>query len=377
MLAVFTTAGLALPVWAAPNFMAGEKDQTVTVNAQLSDDTYIGASAAIVNADIDGDLIIGANTAQLNGKVGGDLWVGAGTVTVNDRITGDVRAGAGEVAINTTVDDDVIVGTGKLTMSDQAVIRGDLIVGSGHATVNGRVYGDVRIAGGAVTIKANIGGNVEVKTDNSLTILPGTKIGGELSYWAPQENPEFTQYAKKVTYHSISKRSSAPLLGAMMWMIPAVSISFLLWKLICVLLLGAVLIYLMPKLLPRVAVLIKKDYWQAFWQGLIFIIGVPILMLILAMTLIGIHLTLAIGLIYGLVMIGGYASVAMLIGSWLIKKSDKTPGRQLGTFIAGSILFGLVGIIPVIGWLVCFILMVIGVGGFWRDRYKMFRSGKY
>jgi carbonic anhydrase/acetyltransferase-like protein (isoleucine patch superfamily) len=258
--AVLTTVGLALPVWAAPTFMAGDEGHPVTVDAAIDDDAYIGANTAIINADINGDLLIGANTAQINSKVNGDLWVGANTVTINNRVVGDVRIGAGEVIINSTVDDDVIVGTGNLVVGDKAVIRGDLIVGSGNAVVNGRVYGGARIFGGSVTLNAVIGGSVEVKADESLTILPGTKIGGELSYWAPKENLDFVKYAKTVTYHpTVTKRSSLPMLGAFMWMIPAISISFLLWNLLCVLLMGAVLIWLMPKLLPRVAVLIKKD----------------------------------------------------------------------------------------------------------------------
>ena len=67
----------------------------------------------------------------------------------------------------------------------------------------------------------------------------------------------------------------------------------------------------------------------------------------------------------------------MLIGSWVIKKSEKTLGRQLGAFMAGSILLGLIAIVPVVGWLIFFILMMIGIGGFWRDRYVMFKTGKY
>lgn len=375
--AVFTTASLALPVWAAPVFMAGDKNHPVTVDNSIVDDAYIGADSAIVNANVDGDLIIGANTAQINGKVNGDLWIGAGTVTVNNRVVGDIRIGAGETTLNSTVDDDVIVGTGKLIVGEKALIKGDLIVGGGNVEVNGKVLGDAKIAGGGVTLKAVINGNVEIKTDNYVTILPGTKIGGELSYWAPKENADFVKYAKTVVYHPRVKRSSAPMLGAFMWMVPAISIGLLLWKLIGILLLGAVLIWLMPKLLPRVVGLIQKDYLKAFWQGLVFAIGVPILMLVLAVTLIGIQLTIMISLIYGLVMILGFASAAMLLGSRLVKKSDKTIGRQLGAFVAGSVLLGLIGIMPLIGWLVCFVLMMIGVGGFWQDRYKMFKTGKY
>jgi len=375
--AVLTTASFAMPVWAMPNFLAGDENHPVTIGTDLNDDTYIGANAALVNANIDGDLLIGANTAQVNGKIGGDLWIGAGAVTLSNRVEGDVRIGAGDVTINTTVDDDVIVGAGNLMLGDKAIIKGDLIVGTGTALVNGKIYGNIRLAGGEITLNAIVNGNVEIKTDNDITILSGTKIGGELSYWGPKENPGFVKYAKTVTYHPVAKRSSAPMLGAFMWMVPVLGMGFLLWKLASALLLGAVLIWLMPKLLPRIVALIKKDYWKAFWQGLVFTIGVPVLMLVLVMTLIGAHLSLLIGLLYVLVMIFGFASTAMLIGSWVIKKPEKTLGRQLGAFMAGSVLLGLIAIVPVVGWLACFILMMIGIGGFWQDRYNMFKVGKY
>ena len=133
----------------------------------------------------------------------------------------------------------------------------------------------------------------------------------------------------------------------------------------------------MPKLLSRVVTLIKHNYWTAFWQGLVFAIGVPVLMFILAMTIIGVPLSILLGLIYGLVMIFGYVSAVTLVGSWLIKKSDKTWGRQLMAFVVGSIVYGIVAVIPVLGCLVVFVLMMMGIGGFWQDRYKMFKAGKY
>ncbi|MFA5270604.1 MAG: polymer-forming cytoskeletal protein [Patescibacteria group bacterium] len=375
--AVFTTASLALPVWAAPNFIAGDNEQAVTINSPLSDDTYIGANSAVINSDIDGDLIIGANDVQLNSQIEGDLLAGANSIVINGRVVGDARIGAGEVIINSTVDDDVIVGTANLTIGEKGVIKGDLIAGSAHVVVNGKIMGNAKIAGGEVTLNSVIDGNVEIKTDNVVYLMPGTKIGGELSYWAPKENPDFIKYAKKVVYHSKAKRSSVPALDAFMWMIPAVGIGFLLWKLICILLLGAVIIWLMPKLLPRVVGLIKYNYWTAFWQGLVFAIGVPVLMFVLAMTLIGMPLSILLGLIYGLIMMFGYASAVTLIGSWLIKKSDKIWSRQLIAFVVGSIIYGIIAIIPVLGCLVAFVLMMMGIGGFWQDRYKMFKAGKY
>ncbi|MBN2585172.1 hypothetical protein JXA59_00790 [Patescibacteria group bacterium] len=379
MFVALTTVGLANPAWAAPNFMASDTGQPITIRAALTDDTYIGANTAMVDAAIDGDLLIGANTAQINGQVEGDLWVGANTVWVNNRVAGDVRIGAGEVVINTTVDDDVIVGARTLTTSEKAVIRGDLIIGAATAMVGGKIYGNARIAGGAVTLNASIDGDVEIKTDNYISILPGTKIGGELSYWAPKENPEFAKYAKTVTYHpqKTTHTPLPPMLGVMLWMIPALGAGFLLWKLVSILLMGAVIIWLMPKLLPRITVAIKKDYWKAFWQGLVVALGIPVLMLVLTITLIGIHLTIAVGLVYGLLLMFGYFAAAILIGSWLVRKFDKTIGRQLGALIVGAILFGLVGIVPLIGWLVCLILMMIGIGGFWQDRYKIIKTGKY
>jgi len=377
MFAVLTTVGLALPVWAAPNFIAGDNEQAVTINAPLGDDTYVGASTAIVNSGIDGDLIIGANDAQINSQVEGDLWAGANSIVINNRIVGDARIGAGKVVINSTVDDDVIVGTADLTIGEKGVIKGDLIAGSAHVVVNGKILGNAKIAGGEVTLNSVIGGNVEIKTDNKVLIMPGTKIGGELSYWAPQENPDFIKYAKKVVYHSKAKRSSVPMMDAFMWMIPAVGIGFLLWKLICLALLGAVIIWLMPKLLSRVIVLIKHNYWTAFWQGLVFTIGVPVLMFVLAVTIIGAPLSILLGLAYGLMMIFGYVSAVTLVGSWLIKKADKTWTRQLLAFVVGAIVYAIIAVIPVIGCLVVFVLMMMGIGGFWQDRYKMFRAGKY
>jgi cytoskeletal protein CcmA (bactofilin family) len=377
MFAVLTTAGLALPVWAAPNFMAGDRNHPVTINNPLGDDTYIGADTAMVSSDINGDLIIGANTAQINGRIAGDLWVGAGTVTVNNRVAGDVRIGAGEAVINGVVDDDVIVGSGKLTIGEKAIIKGDLVVGSGSVVVYGKIYGNARIAGGAVTLKANINGDVMVKTDNHLTILPGTKIGGELSYWAPTENPDFSKFALAVKYHPAARRSRAPMISAFMWMVPAVTLGLLLWKFVCLFLLGTILIWLMPKLLPRVVAVIKKDYWKVFWQGLIFIIGAPALLLVLALTIVGLPLAFVGGLLYILALLIGGIAAAALVGSWLIKKSDKTVRRQLGALAAGLVVLELLVIIPLVGCLAIWVLMVIGVGGLWQDRYKMFKAGKY
>lgn len=374
-LVVVLTIGIA-PALAAPHFISSDAG-IINITSPLGDDTYIGGGQVTVDRNIDGDLFIGGGNVEVKGNVAGDLFVGAGTVMVTGNIGDDLRVGGGQVRISGTVGDDVLVGAGFLVIGKDAIIRGDLITGSGNFSLDGEVKGNVKASFGEGVINGTIGGDASLRYRDDLTFGSQAIITGKLTYRAPQENPDFGRMASSVEYHKWAQQINLPALGALAFLMPVLTFSALAWKYLGMLVLGGLLIWLLPKYMPRVAQSIKKNYWTALWQGFLVFIIVPILAIIAAITLIGLPVSFVLGLSYVVAMIIAGIIASLVIGSYFVKADEKSKPRQFGALAVGAIIYVLLGIVPFVGGFIKLVFLLFGLGGIWQDCYALIKSGKY
>ncbi|MDD5606212.1 MAG: polymer-forming cytoskeletal protein [Patescibacteria group bacterium] len=370
------TLAVAVPALAMPSFLATENG-VVSIDSPIGDDVYTTGANVTVTSDIKGDLFVSGGMVEVDANVAGDILVFSGNVYINGTVGDDLRIGAGQVTIRGTVNDDVLVGGGMVTVSDTAVIRGDLTVGAGSLTMSGKVLGNVKAGFGDATIKGDIGGNADLRyEDGKLTFGDGAKIGGKLDYWAFRESDEFAEVAKEIEFHkTISTKSSWPLAAAFVFPIAAVAEAV--WSIVGVLIMGGLLLLLLPKYLPRIVETTRKKHWTALWQGLVFLIVVPVLAVIIALTGFGLPVSIIMMLAFTIVMILASIPVSMAIGSYMVKYKDTDRGRQFGALVLGVLIYTVLGLIPVIGWILKFALFVIGVGIIWMDSQTAIRDSRY
>lgn len=362
------------PALASPSFF---EDDSVSITSPIGDDVYIGGGNVIVESDIKGDLFVGGGMIEINGDIAGDLFIGGGTITVRGNVGDDVRIGGGQITIYGNVGDDLIIGGGTVTITDSSTVRGDLLVGAGDFSLYGDVQGSVKAGFGSGRIKGTIGGDADLRYgDGKLTFADGAKIGGKLDYWALSENDSFADIAGEIEYHKmVGSSANVPVMAGIF--APMALFAGGLWSLVGIVLLGGLMLWLLPKFLPRVVETTKKNYLTPLWQGLLFVIVVPILAMLIAMTGIGIPVSLLMMLGFMMMMMLASIPVSLWIGSYILKYKDKERGRQFGALALGALIYIIVGMVPFVGWFIKLALFMIGVGMWWIDSYAQIKKGNY
>ncbi len=369
----------AVPVLAAPNFLSSDTG-VINITSPVGDDTYITGSQVIVDRDIDGDLIVIGGEVDINGDIAGDLFVAAGTVLITGNIGDDLRVGGGEVLITGEIGDDVIVGGGIVTISETALVKGDLIVGSSDFFLDGMVLGSIKAGFDKGAINGIIKGDANLKYGGVLSFGDNAVITGKLVYWASAPDASFEAVAGSVEYNKWSDGqgiSYIPVLGAFAFLVPPIAFGVLAWKYLGMMLLGGILIWFLPKYMPRVVDLVKKNYWSSFWQGIVFLVVVPILAFIGITILIGIPFSIILMLAYILtIMISGIVA-SLVIGSYFVKLKKFSNKQQFARLAVGTAVYVLLGLVPFVGWLIKFIFMTLALGGIWKNSYAAIKSGRH
>lgn len=333
LLVLGVTAGVAL----APGIAAAESR---------------AGGSVVVGSDevVEEDLEVYGGSVAVHGTVQGDLRVFAGNVLVTGEVTGNVEAAAGSVHITGQVGGDVQASAGSVEIGTDATIGGDLDAAAGSVVVNGAVEGTVRAAGEVIAVgpTASIGGDLVY--DGGLRRADGATVGGSVRVAAdPVTGPSFFDG------------------------VPAIpSWVFGLYGFFANLLLGFFLLAVFPVFSARVARRALVNPVTTGGIGLLTLLGVPILLVLLAVTIIGLPLALLGLLLYlGLLWVGGVYG-RYVVGAWLLTLLERE-SRWEGLLI-GLVVVGLVVRIPIIGTLIEILVFLLGLGGVTRALVRSYRG---
>ncbi|OPY01378.1 MAG: hypothetical protein A4E66_02757 [Syntrophus sp. PtaB.Bin001] len=149
------------------------------------------------------------------------------------------------------------------------------------------------------------------------------------------------------------------------WIFTIISILFFVGFLI----LSLLIVTLMPKPVNRITEAIQSHLIQAgLWGILVLILVVPLAVL-LTISVVGIVLVpLEITLVVCAALLG-LVAVARLIGMKLLAMFNKKNQRALQETFWGLLLLWIVGWIPVLGWMIKIVALVIGIGSVFATRF--------
>ncbi|MFA7685999.1 MAG: hypothetical protein WCX95_04340 [Candidatus Gracilibacteria bacterium] len=347
---------LSMPAFAI-EFGASEN---MVVDTPMNDDFYVAGGRVEINADVNGDLFIAGGDVTVNGNVLGDLMVAGGKVTVKGNVSDDLRMFGGQGAIYGSVGDDVIVGGGQLDIAKTSIIGGSLITGSGYLTIDGEVKGDVRGGVGMLIVNGKIGGSLIVTIEEKLDISKTALINGDVKYSALIDMNVPTASVKGMIHFNKFDNQEA------LKEVTNAYLSYRLMSYLSALLFVLIMIWLTPNALIKAAENTKKDILKTFGIGVVTMIAGFVGAILLMVTIIGIPLGL---MIFAALFMAAYVAkifVAAWVASYVInfkKPAAKHFKVKLFFGIAGAMLiYYLIGLIPLVGWLVDIILFLIGIG---------------
>ncbi|MBU0727988.1 hypothetical protein KKA95_04860 [Patescibacteria group bacterium] len=368
---ILLTALLILPTAVfATTFQSGEE---VLVSEVVNDDVYLAGGEVLVQANINGDLIAVGGGLGINANVSQDLTAGGGDVVINGEVGDDLRVGGGNVTINSTIKDDLFVGAGNVTLSQDSFVGGDVTFGSGNLVMMGEINGNLMGAGETIRIDGKISGNVKLYGVEKLKFGPNAKIIGNLEYKSSNEVMiEDGVVEGEIIFNQIDKAVSAE---DARWMAGGVLAGLSIYSLLATLLLGLVVLLTCRAFSISVFKAVYKSPFKSLGVGLLAVIVTPIVFVILLITVIGIPIAFITIMLWIILLMLGKVFVSMLIGWRIVKvKEKKGFGRLYGAFALGALIFSILCLIPLVGWLIKFILVLIALGGIVITCYSLHTS---
>lgn len=346
---------LATPLTAAAaTFRSSDERLTVPIGTVIEDDYYGAAETVAIDGVVNGDVFAAGSTVRITGTVNGDVWIGAGNAEITGSVTGNVRHVGGSLEIRGTVGKDLFTASSEVNVSAGSIGR-DVWAGAGTIVLGSPIGRDVHVDATRLELNSTVAGNVKASvgaSQESLKLAGGAQIAGNLEYTAKEQITPGSGVVAGRTIYTVDDDDQS------LW---DRVVSEMYWFLASFLLLAGILFYARRAAWIAAGKLTGSPGWSSL-AGFIFLLSVPVLIIILAVSLIGLPLAFFTLMLYLLVLYTAKVFVALLIGRVLLQRQ---PTGYFGSLGAGTIgllfLYGLF-IIPVVGGVVAVMVALFGAG---------------
>lgn len=351
---------LLYPLLAIPVPSTGE---TVTQRGTVDDDYYAAGGTVDLNAIINGDAVVAGGELFIGHHIKGDATVAGGNVHLRGNIQDDVRTAGGDISVDASIGDDLIASGGRINVTAASTIGGETWLAGGDVLVAGTLNRDLVVAAGSIRISGIVHGDV-ILQGGEIQILEGAVIDGNLDYKSPYE----------ANIHSAAIISGDINYQQIEWQQPhrGTGIIFVLTMIVA----SIVLFKLFPGFTLSSVDRISADPLKNLGAGLLVLFITPLLAALLMAIVLGLWVGLSIMALYMIALITGFLVACFFVGDWGAKRFNtelSSSGRRLISVIIAIIALGLIKLVPLIGGLVVFVLLLAGLGAVvlqLRDNYK-------
>jgi cytoskeletal protein CcmA (bactofilin family) len=334
----------------------------VATGETLEKDLYTWAQQLAIDGTLDGDLIAWFQSGTINGSVTQDVNCFAQDLTIGGEIGDDVRFAGNSLSIFGTVRGNVMAGASFVRIGEDAVIEGDLLVGAGTVTLDGRVKGGVRMATGHLTMNGSVDGDAHISTDGGITMGDDATIGGDLHYEGPAE-VEFSVGAVKgtVSFSTRDKDMEEDLESAISEFATMFGIVAHIFLFLGALIAGSVIFAFTKDHANRTAEILRTKPLKSLGIGFIAAICVPIVCIILLVLVLTIPLSFVVFLVYLVALYIAKFYVATWLGK-LILRNRPANASPIPPMLLGITILYLLTWIPVLGTLITLVVIFFGLG---------------
>ncbi len=366
--------GLLFSMLAMAQHTANEK---ITVSKPEQDDVYLAGETVDVNAIVDGDVVVAGSNITVRDSVRQDLIVAGGEIMVNGYIADDIRAAGGRLTIDSEIGDDVIVAGGKVFITEKAIIHGNLInfsgdiemngevkgmlkSYSGDLDLNGKVHGDARLFGEDIQVNGEVLGISKIAAE-TIKIGEAAKFYSNVTYWSEGDELDFKSALVNATatYDEalIANRNEISWKG-----FGLAGIGLFIMYVLSAFLILLVLNWAFSTLFSDAADYLDSGLWKSLGYGIIYIFGVPLLIVLTFIIIIGIPIGLLLFSTYVFTILFGHLVAALLIAHFLYKNRNRKFWPVVFVSLGIAIVLRFLTLIPFLGSLVSILVIVIAYG---------------
>ncbi len=364
-------AFLALAAAAVAIAAFASEDESRRLTGTLTGEQVVaGESVRVYDATL-GDLFVAGGDVSADRVTADDVIAAGGSLRLNRLSAKDMIAAAGEIDLDGELSEDLIAAGGRIYLRPGARVSGYALLAGGDIELEGRIEGNVKVAAGRVRVSGEIGGNLDVVA-GQLRIDSGARIGGALTYRSGDEAeiaPDAV-IAGGIERHEMGRPRAS--IGAIIGIAVGVAGALVIGLAI----IGAVLHATVPEILASAVAGMRARFWTALGLGLALLIVTPIVASLILVTIVGIPLAVFAFLIYAALLPAATVTAAYWAGSGLARAigwsytGEPLAWRMLWT-LAGLVLLLLVGLIPLVGFLLVTAALALGLGGLVFQLWRM------
>lgn len=332
---------------------AGSQETTSEEDGFKKSDIYLSGDNVTIDYIVDGNLFVFANSVTIKSQIGGDAFI---------------------IAKSITVESEGYIYSNLFAMADSIDIKGavcDVYAAADNINVSGYIYRDMKAGCSDLSISGVIGRNAFVDCNNinfaqantestenegEPSITAQGSVKGNLNYSSSKELsiPEGSVAGETKYTKSSSQSNSFSFKNALFSLVSTIVTAIVIW-LLCS--------WLAPKFIDKATVLLTKKTLPVIGFGILSPIVasiVAIILLILGITVPLGFLTIAI--LFILIAISSSISIITVAKLICAKLKMEENIKVLGIIVATCIGLWVIGLIPFIGSIVDFVVVIAGLG---------------
>lgn len=310
------------------------KDGEAIITGEVKGNLYCAGKSIRIKADVEGSIYCAGSTIEVDGAVDGNVVVAAQAATVGGDIAGDVSVFAE-----------------SFRLSESAIIEGDLNGAGSKFTLDGQVEGGILAAVNSLNIN-NVVGSLDVVAQ-SISLGSSAKVAGDVNF-RPNSNNSINIDESKVG-GDIKMHEAAASPGFASYFTSAFTFAF-------IGILSLVIVTMVPfsRHYRRVSAKISGKLPIVFLVGFVALFAMPVSLVLLAITLVGIPLAAMVGALWVALMIVGAGYSVYTVATSLQRASGRLDIWM--AFGLAVLILSLVIALPAVGAFAVIIGLVFGAG---------------
>jgi len=340
----------------------------VTVGANETVDDTLLATGNIVRVEgvVNGDLLAFGESVEVRGTVQGDLVSFAKRTMVSGTVEGNIYNFSNSLDLDGQLAHNIYGLMQSLRVNDRGRVGGGVLAGAGDVSVEGEVHRSVTMYAGNADVSGSIGRELTM-TGDSLTLTNTARIGGNLSVRVRHlKNVHIADGATIVGSRDIQVRvRQSHFTRPRFYFYRAV------W-LAASMLVGWLGLVLFPGFFQASTQAVGSG-WRSLGLGVAVLAGVPVAIILTAITLVGLPVSLMLLAVYLVAIYLAKIWVGAFLGQLVVKPAGTTKGDWLLGLLVGLLILTIVGFIPYLGGLVRFGVVCLGLGAFAWQLYRVSR----
>ena len=331
-------------------------------NVYAEDSNYLNISNNTVKT-VNHSMFTAGDDVSTNNMVKGIDFTAGNNLNINGSSEYGMFAG-NSINFKGMVTRDLFVAGNQIVIDSSANIARDLYVAGNTITISADIKGNIFLAASEVIIDSKeISGDVTLNS-GKLTISDNTKINGTLKYNDNIDYSNTNASIKEIKTYHVDEKSKDEVIPSISSILLGIVTSFLV----------ALAIYLLLPASYKVFDEVKKDkVFKTFGNGFLFLIAVPVISVILMISIVCMPIAIIALILYGIIIYLSSIISSVYFGRLIGNKILKLNNVYLQILI-GVVITRLIRLIPIIGGLYSFVIVILGVGLVYNMMVKLHKE---